>query len=454
MENITKNKEYKVIIDGWSNTATGVCHIDGRAVFIPYAVLGEEWIIKILKVTKTAIYGKGITLLKPSESRVEPECKYFSKCGGCDTWHINYDEELKFKLSSVNNTLHHVGNQEYLIDTIIPGDCCTNYRNKSITAVGYDNDKICSGFYRERSHNIINIENCLIQTELSNRVSNVITDWMESHKIKPYDEMTEKGSVRHIFTRSSIHTNEAVTCIISATGFGKHTQSLVDCLTEKCPELTGIVLNVNRNDNNTVLYGDFYTLWGSDVIHDSLCGLEFEISPQSFYQVNPNQAEKLYNKAIEFANLSGKETVLDLYCGTGTISLCLARKAKHVIGVEIIPEAIENAKKNAKNNEITNVEFVCGNSNDIKEIIKNKNISVDTIVVDPPRKGLQPEAIRSIVEINPQKIVYVSCNPSTLARDIKILSDSNYKLSDGVAVDMFPKTHHVETVVLMTKTLS
>ena len=265
-----------------------------------------------------------------------------------------------------------------------------------------------------------------------------------------YDEQTGRGTVRHLFTRCAMHTPDAVLCIVSARGFGAKTEELVAYLREHCPELTGIVLDINKQKGNVVLAGDFYTLWGSPELADRLCGLTFTLSPQAFYQVNPAQAERLYERAVEYAVNAPSDRVLDLYCGAGTISLCLARKAAHVIGAEIVPEAIENARRNAERNSMENVEFLCADAGAAAAALAQRGIRPDCIVVDPPRKGMQPEAVDAMVSMQPPRIVYVSCDPGTLARDVKLLTQRGYTLTQALAVDMFPQTPHVETVVLLS----
>lgn len=449
---IKKNSIHDVLIDGWSADGSGVAHIDGYGVFIPKTIKGEKWTIKIVKVKNSAIYGIPLKLLEESPDRIHPSCPYYGKCGGCHTAHMTYEKELSLKLENVNNTLHHVGNLDITIPDIIPSGKKLSYRNKSICAVGLDDTgkHVISGFYQQRSHRIIPVDNCLLQSDESNIVNRVITDWMNKEHIQPYDEETRKGTVRHIFTRKAEHTDDFVVCIISARGFGSKTESLAEELRARCPFITGIVLNINKTKGNTILTGDFYTLWGDPCIHDSLNHVHFNIAPQAFFQVNPLQAEKLYSKVADFANLSGKETVLDLYCGTGTIGLSLANRSASVIGIEIIQEAIENAIANAELNHIDNASFYCEDASIFADNLTNYHIAPNVIVVDPPRKGLTDSVIDSITKMAPSRIIYVSCNPATLARDLNMLIDSSYDFYAGCAVDMFPRTNHVETVVCLS----
>ncbi len=440
-----KNEIYTVEIEGMTSEGHGVCRINGRAVFVPYTIVGETWEIKILKVSKTAVYGKGITNVSPSSHRQDANCPVFQKCGGCSLMHMSYEKELEFKLGKVNDAIARIGKLDFKIEGILGATDRFNYRNKAIYAVG---DGV-TGFYRSRTHEIIPVEKCAIQSPIADKAAAVLRKFMGEHNIPVYNEKTGKGSVRHIFVRTSVKNKNAVICIVSARGFGGLTEALVTEMRNACPEASGIVLNVNKSQGNTVLSGEFFTLWGSEVLSDDLCGNSFDLSPKAFFQINPPQAERLYEKTLEYANPEG-ETVLDLYCGAGTISLCLASKAKKVIGAEIVPEAIENARINAEKNSIKNVEFICADASEASETFLKSGINPDTVVVDPPRKGLAPDVIEAICTMKPKKVVYVSCNPATLARDMAIFAEKAYLPKMGVAVDMFPCTDHVECTTLMT----
>ena len=364
---------------------------------------------------------------------------------------MSYEEELNYKLSKVNDCLLRIGKQSVSAKEIIGSKNNTHYRNKAILAVGSVSDKVVSGFFRERTHEIIPVANCLLQDEFSHTAARALTDFMTSNSIPAYNEESGKGVVRHIFTRRSLHSNDRLICIVSNKGFGDKTQALVEHLRNACPELSGIVLNINKNRGNTVLSGDFYTLWGKNYITDKLCGNSFDIAPQAFFQINPPQAEQLYAKAVEYANLDRNMLVFDLYCGAGTISLCLAAKAGQVIGAEIVPEAIENAKENALKNNISNVEFICADAGEAAVMLKERGLAPDVVVVDPPRKGMFEDAIKAVASMGPRRVVYVSCDPATLARDILRFSEHGYELREATAVDMFPRTKHVESVVLLEK---
>ena len=441
----------RVRIDAYSADGAGVCHVDGLAVFVPGTIVGEDWEIRILKVQKNCAYARGERLLLPSPARVDPLCPCFGKCGGCDTRHMSYAEELRFKLQKVNDALERIGRQSVRVGTIVGSEQTEAYRNKGILAVGELDGKPAAGFYRERSHQIIPVERCLIQDELTHRAARVLTDFMQAHGIPAYDEASGKGVVRHLYCRRAYHTPDRLLCIVSRKGFGAKTQSLVDALRLACPELTGIVLNVNKTTGNTVLTGDFYTLWGKGTIRDTLCGIAFDIAPQAFFQVNPPQAERLYRKALEYAAPGSGDLAFDLYCGAGTISLCLSRQAGKVIGAEIVPEAIENAKSNAALNGITNAEFLCADAGEAAKMLSERGLRPKVIVVDPPRKGMQEDAIAAVASMTPERIVYVSCEPSTLARDILRFEARGYALQAAEAYDLFPRTKHVETVVRLSR---
>lgn len=454
MEELKKNQVHIAEITGYSSTGAGVCRILGRAVFVDFALVGETWEILILKVSSSAIYGKGIKLLSPSPERREAACPIFGKCGGCDLMHMSYDEELRLKLNRVNDAFARIAGLDFKVPEILGADegKTLRYRNKAIYAVGHDKEgKAVTGFFQERSHSIVGATDCLIQTELSVRCAAALVKFMDEYGITPYDEATGKGQIRHIFTRCSLRFPQTVAVIVAAKGMHGKADELISALREKCPELTGIVLCINKTRGNTVLAGDFHTLWGSEFIEDELCGLRFQISPMSFYQVNPVQAEKLYKMVLSYASPDGAGTVLDLYCGTGTISLCLARGAKFVYGAEIVDSAVINARQNAVANGISNVEFMLGDAGEAAEILAKSGIKPNAVVVDPPRKGLSEEVIEAIVKMSPERVVYVSCDPATLARDLKIFVTRGYVPKCATAVDMFPKCAHVESIILLQK---
>ena len=451
MEMLAKNQLHTAEITGYAADGAGVCHIGGRAVFVKNTIVGETWEIRILKVTASAVYGKAERCITPSPNRQRPPCPVFRKCGGCSLLHMTYDEELRMKLGRVNDAIRRIGGLDFAVQHIVGMEAPAHYRNKAIYAVGMQDGVPVKGFYRASSHDVTPVDTCLLQQPLADRAADAVCRWMQENGAAPYDEATGKGTVRHLFTRCAVHTADAVLCIVSARGFGAKTEDLVAYVRVQCPELTGVVLNVNKKKGNVVLAGDFYTLWGKAELTDVLCGLTFTLSPQAFYQVNPTQAERLYERAVQYAVASLDDTVLDLYCGAGTISLCLAQRAAHVIGAEIVQEAVQNAAENAARTGVENAEFLCADAGAAAAQLAARGLKPDCVVVDPPRKGMYPETIDAIVSMQPQRIVYVSCDPGTLARDLKLLHERGYAPTAAEAVDMFPHTPHVETVVLLSR---
>ena len=446
MAEFKKNEIHEAVVTGYSSEGAGVCRIDGRAVFVKGALVGEKIEVRILKATKTAVYGKIENIITPSESRCEPACTTFRKCGGCATMHMTYEEELRFKKEKVDAAIKRIGGIDKVTDCINGAPNVEGYRNKAIYAVSDVLGKPVTGFFRQHTHDVIETERCLIQSEYSDKAASAVREWMKECKVPAYNEKTGSGAVRHVFSRYAFGTEQGQVTIVSARDKLPETDRLIELILEKCPETKSLVLNVNKTRGNTVLAGEFYTIWGAGYIEEILCGLKFRLSPRSFLQINPVQAERLYDKAIEYACLTGNETVIDLYCGTGTITLCLAKKAGRVIGAEIVDAAIVDAKENAKRNGINNAEFICADASEAAKYLKNSGIKPDVLVVDPPRKGLAPDVIDSISEMAPERVVYVSCDPSTLARDLKIFAEKGYEMQKGEAFDLFPRTHHVETV--------
>ncbi len=434
---IEKNKTYTTEITGVGEKGEGIGRIDGFAVFVPYALLGEIVEVLIVKVLKNYAFGKLISIIKPSPYRINPKCPAFYKCGGCDYQHCSYELELKNKTNKVKDCIQRIGGLDIKVaDTL--GSTKMHYRNKSqfpVTPEGI-------GFYAPRSHRVIPVDNCLIQNEKSNRVISIVKEFMDNFHVKAYNEATGKGVIRHIFTRCAL-TDQMMICIVTASKSLKDAEVLVSMLKAEFGEDISVIQNINPKNTNVILGKENIVLNGSDVVTDKIGDLYFEISPQSFFQINPEQTKVLYDKVLELANLNGTEKVLDLYCGIGTIGLYLAKYAESVIGVECVPEAVENAKRNALLNNIKNAEFHVGNSEDLAENFTD----ADVIIIDPPRKGCDEKLLQTIRDISPQKVIYVSCNPSTLARDLKILYGYGYKADTVYPVDMFPKTSHVECVV-------
>jgi 23S rRNA (uracil1939-C5)-methyltransferase len=435
-----------------SSEGLGVARIDGRAVFVAGALPGETCKIKLLKVTKTAVYAKLDRLTEPSAHRIKPECPYFEKCGGCDFLHCTYEEELRIKTDRVNDALKRIGGLSLSVTGILSAPGRLRYRNKAIFAVGQGKSGVQTGFFRPRSHELVPVDSCLIQSAEADAAAETVRDWMNRFRISCYDEAAGRGLVRNIFVRTAYATGMvAVTLVVS--GEISHQDELIRMLRSRLPEIKSIVLNINKSRGNTLLSGSFFTLWGNDFIEDELCGLRFKLSPRSFFQVHNRQAEELYNKALEYAGLTGTEQVLDLYCGTGTIGLCAASKAEKVMGVEVIEDAVSDAKENAARNKITNAEFLCADAAAVADSLKARGFHPDVVFVDPPRKGLAADVINIVSELSPEKIVYISCDPATLARDLKLFQEKGYAAISAAAVDMFPGTVHVETVVLITRNI-
>lgn len=447
MEALEKGSVYTAVIDGYSSEGLGIARVNGAVVFVPHAVRGEEIDLRITKVMKTSCAGEIVKIHNPSPERMEPECPYAGKCGGCAYRHLTYPEELWAKRQRVQDALTRIGGLELTVEEILGAKNPEHYRNKSQYPVGADGS---IGFFQARTHKVVPIRRCLIQTEAADRTAQAVGEWMRRYKISAYDETTGKGLVRHVCVRVN-RKGESLCCVVVNGDKVPREPELAAYVTAAVPHTVGVLLNSNTRRGNVVLGDKYRTLFGRNYLMDTLCGLEFKLSMPSFYQVNRDQAEVLYGKALEFAGLTGNETVLDLYCGIGTITLCLAKAAKRVIGAEIVPPAIRDAKENALRNHIENAEFFCGDAADIAAKLESDGLRPDVVTVDPPRKGLAPEVIASVAAMGPEKVVYVSCDPATLGRDVKIFREFGYEAKRAAAVDMFPGTAHVETVVLLSR---
>ena len=447
MEALEKGSIYTAVIDGYSSEGLGIARVNGAVVFVPHAVRGEEIDLRITKVMKTSCAGEIVKIHNPSPERMEPECPYAGKCGGCAYRHLTYPEELWAKRQRVQDALTRIGGLELTVEEILGAKNPEHYRNKSQYPVGADGS---IGFFQARTHKVVPIRRCLIQTEAADRTAQAVGEWMRRYKISAYDETTGKGLVRHVCVRVN-RKGESLCCVVVNGNKVPREPELAAYVTAAVPHTVGVLLNSNTRRGNVVLGDKYRTLFGRNYLMDTLCGLEFKLSMPSFYQVNRDQAEVLYGKALEFAGLTGNETVLDLYCGIGTITLCLAKAAKRVIGAEIVPPAIRDAKENALRNHIENAEFFCGDAADIAAKLESDGLRPDVVTVDPPRKGLAPEVIASVAAMGPEKVVYVSCDPATLGRDVKIFREFGYEAKRAAAVDMFPGTAHVETVVLLSR---
>ena len=447
-----KNDLVTLEIEDCGIDGEGIGKADGFTVFVKDAVIGDTVTAKIIKAKKNYGYGRLMEVLKPSPYRVEPKCEFARQCGGCQLQALSYDQQLVFKTNKVKGHLERIGGfTDIPMEPIIGMDELFHYRNKAQFPVGRNKEgKIVTGFYAGRTHNIIENRDCALGVAENKEVLDRVIAHMEKYGIEPYNEVTGKGLVRHVLIRYGYFTKEVMVCLIlNGNKFPKEEQ-LVKSLCE-IPGMTSITINVNKKRSNVILGEEICLLWGQEYITDRIGDISYQISPLSFYQVNPMQTQKLYAKALEYADLHGQETVWDLYCGIGTISLFLAQKAKFVRGVEIVPAAIENAKENAKLNGLENTEFFVGKAEEVlpREYKKN-GVYADVIVVDPPRKGCDETLLETMVEMNPERIVYVSCDSATLARDLKYLCERGYELRKVCPVDQFGMTVHVETVVLLS----
>lgn len=453
---VIKNEEYILDIVSQGYEGEGVAKIDSYPIFIEGALRGEKVKVKIVKVNKNFAYGKLLEVIEKSEGRVEPKCKYFKKCGGCKLQHMNYETQLDFKWERVKDCIKKIGGlSEDLVEYPIGmEENPYKYRNKVQLPIGMDKSKPVLGFYAPRSHDIIDIEECLIQEEDANKISKITREWIEEFNIMPAfvdGKFNKKGFLRHVMIRKGFKTGEVMVVIVATRKDLKHIDELIKKLEFHVEGLKSVVLCVNAKDTNVILTPECYTLWGEDYIQDYIGDFKFNISPLSFFQVNPMQTEVLYNKVLEYAELTGKETVFDAYCGTGSITLFLSQKAKKVYGVEIVEPAIINARENAKMNNVSNTEFFVGKSEEVIPKLIKEGVKADVIVVDPPRKGCDIKLLKAIGETKPERVVYVSCDPSTLARDLKILDELGYKTEKVQPVDMFPQTAHIENIAKLVR---
>lgn len=446
MAALEKNNIYTARIEGYSSEGLGIARIDGQVVFVHGAVRGELCRVLVMKVLKNAAFGKVTELLEPSPERREPDCPYYGRCGGCDFRHLSYREELWAKRQRVQDALTRLGGSDVEVEEILGAADPLYYRNKSQYPVSAG--KV--GFYRARTHDVVDIEHCLIQKPQADAAAAALRDYLRDFAVPSYDEKTGRGLLRHLYVRTN-RRGESLVCVLANGERLPHEEELVGRLRRTIPDCVGVVLGVNTRRGNTILGERYRTLWGADTLEDELCGLTFRLSVPSFYQVNRDQAEVLYRKAVEYAGLTGGELVVDLYCGAGTITQVMAGGAGRVIGAEIVPEAIEDARENARRNGIENVEFFCGDAAQLAADFAGRGLRPDVICVDPPRKGLAPEVIAAAAQMAPQRVVYVSCDPGTLGRDVKRFAEYGYRVQRAAACDLFPGTRHVETVCLLSK---
>jgi 23S rRNA (uracil1939-C5)-methyltransferase len=449
---VEKNMDYIMTIDNMGYEGEGVGKIDNFTVFVAGAIVGEKVKIKIVKISKNFAFGKLLEIIETSKSRIEPDCSIYKNCGGCNIQHVDYEAQLDFKTNRVMQVMNRIGKLEGVkIHPTIGMESPYNYRNKVQLPVSNKNGEVSIGFYAARSHDIINMETCHIQDKVADIVVKLTKQWMKEYNVQSYNEENHQGSIRHIMVRKGFKTGEVMVVVVTKGKSLPFKEEFIALMTKKIQGLVSIVQNVNNEKTNVILGLQCKTLWGKDTITDYIGEFKFEVSPLSFFQVNSIQTEVLYSKALEYANLSGGEVVLDAYCGTGTISLFLSQKAKKVYGVEIVPEAIENAKINAKENNVHNTEFLVGEAESVIPKLISEGVRADVVVVDPPRKGCDKSLLEAISSMEPRTIVYVSCDPGTLARDLGILEELGYKTLEIQPVDMFPQTAHVECVVRIEK---
>lgn len=447
MPALEKNRIYRAHIDGYSSEGLGIARIDGQVVFVHGAVRGETCDVLVMKVLKNAAFGKIAALTEPSPARRQPDCPYYGRCGGCDFRHMSYEEELWAKRARVQDALTRIGGAEVTVEEILGAEQPLHYRNKSIYPISPAGEV---GFYRARSHQVVHVEHCLIQKPEADALAQAVRDYIARFQVEPYNEATGRGLLRHLYVRTSCR-GESLACLLVNGSRLPHEQELVDMLRAAAPGVCGVVLGENTRRGNAILGDRYRTLWGRDYLTDTLCGLELRLSVPSFYQVNHDQAQRLYEKALEYAGLTGRELAVDLYCGAGTITQVLARRARHVIGGEIVPEAIRDAEDSARRNGVENVEFLCGDASRLAAELRQRGLRPDVICVDPPRKGLAPDVVEAAASMTPGRIVYVSCDPATLARDVARFAPLGYRPVRACAVDLFPGTAHVETVCLLSK---
>ena len=444
---LEKNQIVPAVIEDYTAQGLGLARVDGQVVFVRDALRGEEGQVLLMKVRRRDAFGKWAALTVPSPHRVTPDCPYYGQCGGCDLRHMDYAEELSAKRDRVQSALRRLGGSAVEVEEILAAPAVDGYRNKSIFAVDKDGNV---GFYRARTHEVQNVENCRLQKDTASAAAEALRQYMAAYHVPGYDEESRRGLLRHLFVR----TNAKGECLVCLMGNGQEApreKELVGYFRRACPRCVGVVWGVLTGTGNTLYPESYRTLWGQDTLSDTLCGLTFRLSVPSFYQVNREQAERLYEKAVEFADLHGTETVLDLYCGAGTITQVMAQHCARAIGAEIVPSAIENAKRTAAENGVDNVTFFCGDAAAVAADFAARGLRPDVICVDPPRKGLAPEVVEACAQMSPGRIVYVSCDPATLGRDVKRFGELGYPCTRAAAVDLFPRTSHVETVVLMTR---
>lgn len=448
---VTKNDRLTVHIEDLTHDGAGVAKVDGYPLFIQGGLPNETAEIHVLKTLKNYGFAKLINVVETSPFRVDAPCPVFGECGGCQLQHLSYEGQLAWKENMVRNVMKRIGKIDAPVLPVKGMEKPWEYRNKSQIPFALEDGQVLSGFYQSKSHRIADTNTCLIQSDEADRLMREVKENALQLDLIPYNEDTKKGQLRHLVVRKGRATGEVMVVLVTRHPKLSKKDAIIELIRKVEPNVTSIVHNVNKRNTNVIFGDETNTLWGKHVIEDLIGNVRFEISARSFYQVNPEQTEVLYKQALDYAQLSGDETVIDAYCGIGTISLFLAQKAKQVLGVEIVPQAIEDAKRNAELNGFTNTYFEAGPAEVIIPKWYKEGKTADVLVVDPPRKGCDEALLNTIIEQRPKRVVYVSCNPATLARDLRILEDGGYKTKEIQPVDMFPQTTHVETVVLMSR---
>lgn len=443
---VREGGRYPVTVEGWASDGSGVARVGGLAVFVKGGIVGEGCVIEVEHLGHNAAWAHITELSEPSPARIAPVCPHYGGCGGCQLRHMTYDMELEFKRQKVSDALTRIGGLSVDLPPVLGAAETEGYRNKAQFPVG-PGPKI--GFYRARSHQVVDVAHCALQSPSANALANALRTWMKEYNVPAYDENSRTGLIRHLFVRSNAR-GESLAAVVVNGGKLPHEDKLTAALREAEPALVGVILNENRRSTNVILGNGWRTLWGQNYLLDDLRGVTFQLSVPAFYQVNHAQTEVLYGLVADFAGLSGQERVLDLYCGTGTIGLTLAKGCKTLLGAEIVPQAVADAAENARRGGVSNARFICADAAQVARELSETGEKIDVAVVDPPRKGLAPEVVGSLLEIAPRRLVYVSCDPATLARDLKQLTQ-RYTPTRLQSVDLFPRTHHVETVCLLER---
>jgi len=444
-----KNQIERVRIEGYTSEGAGVAHIDGQALFIPGTVRGDDCTVRVVNTRSRFAWGRLEELHTPSPYRSPADCRAYPACGGCALRHMTYEEELYMKSSHAVETIRRIGGAEPFYDGILGAADTAGYRNKAQYPVRFQKGRTVAGFYKSATHEVVPCDACRIESAASRAILRAVLEYMKKYRVFAYDEETGRGTVRHVYVRSS-RNGSALACIVTAKRSLPEEKALVELIRRAYPQTAGVLLNVNTRRDNVILSGENRLLWGKDSIEETLLGYRFRLSVDSFFQINPAQTERLYAVARDYLG-EGVGELLDLYCGVGSIGICLSGKAQRLTGVEIVPRAVEDARENARRNGIENARFFAADAGEAAAKLVAEGYRPDAIVVDPPRKGMDAACIDAIEKLSPEKLIYISCNVSTQARDIALLRDRGYEAKRLTAVDLFPRTHHVETVILLSR---